>query len=62
MSRLKVTYVKSSIGYKLNQKETIRSLGLRKLNHSVVVDDNPTYRGMVETVQHLVRVERVEEA
>lgn len=61
MSKIRVTYVKSAIGYRRSQKDTIRSLGLRRLNQSVVVDDNPTTRGMVETVGHLVRVETAEE-
>jgi large subunit ribosomal protein L30 len=61
MTKIRVTYVKSSIGYRQSQKDTIRSLGLRRLNHSVVVDDNPSMRGMVETVKHLLRVEPAEE-
>jgi large subunit ribosomal protein L30 len=61
MAKLRVTYVKSAIGYRLSQKETIRSLGFRRLNQSVVVDDNPSMRGMVETVKHLVHVEPSEE-
>jgi large subunit ribosomal protein L30 len=61
MSKIKVTYVKSAIGYRQSQKDTIRSLGLRRLNQSVVVDDNPSMRGMVETVRHLVRIDTAEE-
>jgi len=61
MTKIKVTYVKSAIGYRQSQKDTIRSLGLRRLNQSVVVDDNPSMRGMVETVSHLVRVDPAEE-
>jgi large subunit ribosomal protein L30 len=62
MAKLRVTYVKSSIGYRQSQKDTVRSLGLRRLNQSIVVDDsNPSVLGMVETVRHLVRVEPVEE-
>ena len=61
MAQIRVTYVKSAIGYRQSQKDTIRSLGLRRLNQSVVVDDNPSMRGMVETVSHLVRVEPAEE-
>lgn len=62
MPKLRVTYVKSAIGYRQSQKDTVRSLGLRRLNHSVVVEDTPTVRGMVETVRHLLRVEPVEES
>ncbi len=61
MAKIRVTYVKSAIGYRQSQKDTIRSLGLRRLNQSVVVDDNPSMRGMVETVRHLVRVDPAEE-
>jgi large subunit ribosomal protein L30 len=61
MPRIKVTYVKSAIGYRESQKETIRSLGLRRLNHTVVIDDTPSNRGRVETVKHLVRVEESQE-
>ncbi len=57
MSKLRITYVKSSIGYARDQKETIKALGLRKLNHYVERPDNPSVRGMVEKVKHLVRVE-----
>jgi large subunit ribosomal protein L30 len=62
MARLRVTYVKSSIGYRRRQKETVRSLGLRRLRQSVVVDDTPAARGMIDAVRHLVDVEPVEEA
>jgi large subunit ribosomal protein L30 len=59
MSKLKITYKKSSIGYARDQKETIASLGLRKLNHSVIKPDNPAIRGMIFKVKHLVTVEEV---
>ena len=61
MAQIRVTYVKSAIGYRQSQKDTIRSLGLRRLNQTVVVDDNPSNRGMVNTVRHLIRVEPAEE-
>jgi large subunit ribosomal protein L30 len=62
MAKLRVTYVKSAIGYRQSQKDTIRSLGFRRLNQSVLLEDaNPSVLGMVETVKHLVRVEEVEE-
>jgi large subunit ribosomal protein L30 len=60
--KIKVTYVKSAIGYRQSQKDTVRSLGLRRLNNSVVVEDTPSNRGRVETVKHLVRVEPAEES
>lgn len=57
--KLRITYVKSGIGYSERHKATIRALGLRKLNQSVVHDDNPVMRGMLAKVSHLVRVEEV---
>jgi large subunit ribosomal protein L30 len=59
MSKLRITYKKSSIGYRQDQKDTIRSLGLRKLNQTVEHDDTPVIRGMVRKVIHLVTVEEV---
>jgi len=57
---LKITQVRSGIGSRRNQRETLRSLGLRKIRHSVVRDDSPQVRGMIATVQHLVSVETVQ--
>jgi large subunit ribosomal protein L30 len=59
MSKLKITYKKSSIGYARDQKATITSLGLRKLHQSVIKPDNPAIRGMIFKVKHLVTVEEV---
>jgi large subunit ribosomal protein L30 len=59
MSKLRITYSKSVIGYSKDQKETVASLGLRKLNHSVIKADNPSVRGMIFKVKHLVSVEEV---
>ncbi len=57
--KLRITYVKSAIGYSVRHKATIRTLGLRRLNQSVVHEDTPTVRGMLAKVNHLVRVEEV---
>ena len=57
MAQLKVTLKKSPISQKQNQQLTVKSLGLRRLNQSVVVEDNRTNRGMILTVRHLVEVE-----
>jgi large subunit ribosomal protein L30 len=54
---LKVTLVKSPIGFEQSQKDTVRSLGLKKVNTSVMLPDNPQIRGMVYKVRHLVAVE-----
>jgi large subunit ribosomal protein L30 len=60
MARLKVTQTKSGIGGKQNQRDTLRSLGLKRINDTVVKEDRPEIRGMVNTVTHLVTVEEVE--
>jgi large subunit ribosomal protein L30 len=59
MAQLKVTQVRSAIGRKRNQRETLRSLGLKRINDTVVQEDRPEIRGMVATVPHLVTVEEV---
>jgi large subunit ribosomal protein L30 len=56
---LKITYTKSVIGYSKDQKATVKSLGLRKLNQSVLHNDTPVIRGMAFKVRHLVTVEEV---
>jgi len=60
MARLKITQIKSGISEKQNQRETLRSLGLKRLHDVVVKEDRPEFRGMVRTVRHLVSVEEVE--
>jgi large subunit ribosomal protein L30 len=60
--RLRVTYVKSAIGYDVKQKQTIEALGLRRLQQVIVHPDTPAVRGMLNKVSHLVQVEEVEEA
>ena len=60
MSRLKITQVKSGIGFQQNQRHTLRSLGLKRLHHTVIKEDRPEIRGMVHTVTHLVTVEEVD--
>ncbi len=56
MSALKVTQVKSKIGSDKTQLDTLRSLGLRKIGHTVEVKDNPQTRGMIHRVRHLIQV------
>lgn len=60
MGQLKVTQTRSTIGSLRNQRETLRSLGLRKIRQSVVREDNSQVRGMIATVRHLVAVEEVQ--
>ena len=61
MSRLKITQTKSGIGYKQNQRDTLRTLGLKRMHDTVIKEDRPEIRGMVRTVTHLVTVEEVEQ-
>ena len=59
MAELKITQVRSTIGAHWNQRETLRTLGLRKIRQSVVREDNAQTRGLVKAVHHLVEVEEV---
>lgn len=59
MSKLRITQIKSSIGYNKKQRATLRGLGIRKLNHTVELESTAPVRGMVDKVRHLVRVEEV---
>lgn len=54
--KLSVTYTKSAIGYKKDQKATIAALGFRKLGHTIELQDTPSIRGMLRKVAHLVTV------
>lgn len=60
MAQLKITQVRSTIGGSQNQKDTLRTLGLRRIGQSVVREDRPEVRGAVRTVAHLVTVEEVD--
>lgn len=60
MTKLKVTQRRSVIDRPKDQKDTVRRLGLRRLNDSVVKDDRPDIRGMIAKVRHLVEVEEVD--
>ena len=57
MATVQVTLRKSAIGYKQDQKDTIRKLGLKRLHQTVVHEDSPSLRGMLTKVQHLVDVQ-----
>ena len=54
--RLKITLVRSTIGFNKTQAATVRGMGLRRLNHSVELPDTPATRGMILKVRHLVTV------
>ena len=61
MTRLRITWVRSASGRRIDQKQTIRALGLRKLGQKVEHGDSPSLRGMINKVQHLVAVEEATE-
>lgn len=54
---IKLTLVKSPIGYQLRQKRTVRALGLRKVHQTVELADSPALRGMIAKIPHLLKVE-----
>ncbi|KAB2351821.1 50S ribosomal protein L30 [Actinomadura rudentiformis] len=60
MSQLKITQIKSVISEKQNQRDTLRTLGLKKIGQSTVREDTPQVQGMIRTVAHLVTVEEVD--
>jgi large subunit ribosomal protein L30 len=58
-AKLRVEYVKSTIGYSQRQKSTIRALGFKRLGDIIEVEDNDAMRGMLSKVSHLVQVQQV---
>lgn len=59
MAKLKITLTRSTIGQKPKKVATVRSLGLKKISSSVIQEDTPAVRGMVNAVAHLVKVEEI---
>lgn len=62
MAKLRITLIRSPIGYQRDQRETVRALGLRRLHATVEQEDTPAVRGMVAKVRHLVEVKEHERA
>jgi large subunit ribosomal protein L30 len=60
MAKLRITQIRSGIGGTRNQRETLRTLGLRRISGTTIREDRPEVRGMIATVTHLVRVEEVD--
>ncbi len=60
MAQLKVTQIKSEIGGTRPQRDSLRSLGLKRIGQVVIKPDKPEFRGMVQAVRHLVSVEEVD--
>lgn len=61
MGKLRVTWIKSGIGYERDQRKTIKALGLHRLNETVEHQDSRSVRGMITKVKHLVRVEETDQ-
>lgn len=61
MGRLRITWKRSAIGHQMDQKRTIRALGLRRLGQTVEHSDSRSVRGMITKVKHLVAIEEVKE-
>ena len=60
MAQLKVTQIKSEIGGTRPQRDSLRSLGLKRIGQVVIKPDKPEFRGMIQAVRHLVSVEKVD--
>ncbi len=60
MAKLRLTWVKSDIGYKKDQRRTLKALGFHRLHETVEHTDSSSIRGMVAKVQHLVKMEVIE--
>ncbi len=56
MTKLRITWIKSGIGYSKDQKLTLKALGFRRLNQSITHDDSASIRGMINKVRHLIKV------
>jgi large subunit ribosomal protein L30 len=61
VAKLLITWTKSAIGYSKEQRVTLKTMGLRRLNQAVVHNDSPEIRGMINKVRHLVHVEEASE-
>lgn len=57
MNKISLTWVRSDVGYRRDQRRTLRALGFHRLNETIEHEDSPSIRGMIQKVRHLVRVE-----
>ena len=60
MAEIRITQIKSTIGCKPNQVQTVRSLGLKRIGHVVIKEDRPEIRGMAESIPHLVDLKEID--
>ena len=58
--KIKITQIKSAIGYRQRAKDTLKALGLRKLNSFVIKENNSAINGMVKSINHLIQIEELE--
>lgn len=58
-NKIKITQIRSRIGYKPKAKKTLDALGLRKINHTVEKVDTPAIRGMIKKIEYLLKVEEI---
>jgi len=61
MAQIRLTLDRSSIGHPRDQKATVRALGLHRMHQTIIIPDNPSIRGMIHKVRHLVRAEVIDE-
>ncbi|RKX54893.1 MAG: 50S ribosomal protein L30 [Thermotoga sp.] len=61
MAKIKITLTRSRYGFKKDQRDTVKALGLRKIGQSVVKDNTPVIRGMVDKIKHMVKYEILDE-
>ena len=57
--KIKITQTKSSIGYRQRAKDTLKALGIRRMNKSVIKNDSPAIQGMIKAINHLIKVEEI---
>jgi len=62
LNKISLTWVRSDVGYRRDQRRTLRALGFHRLNETIEHEDSPSIRGMIQKVRHLVRVEAIGEA
>ena len=58
-NKIEIIQIKSAIGYNIKVKKTLEALGIKKMNHKIVKDDNIAIRGMINKVQHLIKYKEV---
>ena len=58
-NKIEIIQIKSAIGYNVKVKKTLEALGIKKMNHKIIKDDNVAIRGMINKVQHLIKYKEV---